>query len=543
MRLRSNRTHQCLTTATPWQSWTCLRLRSPSSQTCCFYGKNLMDQKRPKVYASRTCLMFRRMDRVRMEPHGEDTESRLQELALRWFTETQAPLILHDGNFPSWFQGFITRRDAEAQLWDKPLGCFLIRLSEKAIGYILSYRGRDRCRHFVINQNKTGQFIVSGDTETHDNLTDLIEYYRSSPIEPFDEYLTSSCSEQTSSSEIYDVVQIHLKEKPMVSVEAVRSIWNQRTGQATEQPPVLPPKSVYRKLTSPASFDVPSPPQAVPPVPKRDTPLTNSVSVSTLDGASVQHSQVLYAKLQKNRANQKTRPPLIKESVSADSDGGPHPKGPKPSSPQVPGVVYSELSLENCRSKSLPLLDTCAEDRHSYRLSGPPELSPNTSKKAPSQTYSLLDQQVKIRPPASSSSLDALCNNPLYHMATRPCDSYDDQRVPCSRVPGQTEPWAPAPVQDDRTYAEVPQDPLPCHFLDDNTYELIPDQGFKTTPLDNNTYEQIPDQGFKKAPRVFAADEDKTYETLKDMQHRHPESSWGIKSDKWRRFFPQYKKK
>ncbi|XP_036391461.1 SH2 domain-containing protein 7 [Megalops cyprinoides] len=479
-------------------------------------------------------------DRVRMESHVEDTESRLRELALRWFTETQAPLILHDGNFPSWFQGFITRKDAEAQLWDKPLGCFLIRLSEKAIGYILSYRGRDRCRHFVINQNKTGQFIVSGDTEIHDNLTDLIEYYRSSPIEPFDEYLTSSCSE-SSSSEIYDVVQIQLQEKPRVSVEAVRSLWNQRTEQAPEQPPALPPKSVYRKLTSPASFDAPSPPQAVPLVPKRDTPLTNSMSVSTLDGASDRHSQVLYAKLQKNRANQKTRPPLIKESVSADNDGGPHPKGPKPSSPEVPGVVYSELSLENCRSKSLPLLDNCAEDNHSYRLSSPPKLSPNTSKKATSQTYSLLDQQVNLRPPASSNSLDALCNNPLYHMATRPCDTYDDQ-VPCGIAPRKTEPTrAPTPMQDDRTYAEVPQDPLPCHFLDDNTYELIPDQGFKTTPLDNNTYEQIPDKGFKKPPRVFAADEDKTYETLKDMHRRHTESSWGIKVGP-AKIFPKHSK-
>lgn len=56
-------------------------------------------------------------------------------------------------------------------------------------------RGRDRCRHFVINQNKEGQFIVTGDTEMHDSLTSLIEYYKTSPIEPFGEYLTVSCFE------------------------------------------------------------------------------------------------------------------------------------------------------------------------------------------------------------------------------------------------------------------------------------------------------------------------------------------------------------
>nr|XP_046208016.1 SH2 domain-containing protein 7-like [Oncorhynchus gorbuscha] len=80
-------------------------------------------------------------------------------------------------------------------LRDKELGCFLIRLSDKAMGYILSYRGRDRCRHFVINQSKSGQFIVSGDTEEHETLGELIEHYKTSPIEPFREYLTCSCLE------------------------------------------------------------------------------------------------------------------------------------------------------------------------------------------------------------------------------------------------------------------------------------------------------------------------------------------------------------
>lgn len=36
--------------------------------------------------------------------------AKLQELALRWFMETQAPLILQDGALPPWFHGFITRK-------------------------------------------------------------------------------------------------------------------------------------------------------------------------------------------------------------------------------------------------------------------------------------------------------------------------------------------------------------------------------------------------------------------------------------------------
>nr|XP_045052389.2 SH2 domain-containing protein 7 isoform X2 [Desmodus rotundus] len=65
--------------------------------------------------------------------------AQLQELALRWFMETQAPLILHHGALPPWFHGFITRKQAEQLLGDKALGSFLIRLSDRATGYILSY--------------------------------------------------------------------------------------------------------------------------------------------------------------------------------------------------------------------------------------------------------------------------------------------------------------------------------------------------------------------------------------------------------------------
>lgn len=42
--------------------------------------------------------------------HTEASEGGLKELVLRWFMETQAPLILHNGSFPDWFQGFAARK-------------------------------------------------------------------------------------------------------------------------------------------------------------------------------------------------------------------------------------------------------------------------------------------------------------------------------------------------------------------------------------------------------------------------------------------------
>lgn len=36
--------------------------------------------------------------------------AKLQDLALKWFMETQAPSILQNGALPPWFHGFVTRK-------------------------------------------------------------------------------------------------------------------------------------------------------------------------------------------------------------------------------------------------------------------------------------------------------------------------------------------------------------------------------------------------------------------------------------------------
>ncbi|XP_036590319.1 SH2 domain-containing protein 7 [Trichosurus vulpecula] len=133
----------------------------------------------------------------------------LRDIAIRWFMETQAPLILQDGTLPEWFHGFITRKQAEELLRDKPVGCFLIRLSDKAMGYILSYRGYDRCRHFVISQLQNRKYIISGDTCNHPTLTALISYYQEAKIEPFGESLTTACP-WPKENNLYDAISHNL---------------------------------------------------------------------------------------------------------------------------------------------------------------------------------------------------------------------------------------------------------------------------------------------------------------------------------------------
>nr|XP_057934011.1 hematopoietic SH2 domain-containing protein [Doryrhamphus excisus] len=232
------------------------------------------------------------------------SEGGLKDLVARWFIGTQAPLVLQNGNFPDWFQGFTARKHAEDLLQDKALGSFLIRLSDKAIGYVLSYKGLGRCRHFVITQNQDGRFVVAGDFHTYDSITKLIEHYKVSPIQPFGEYLTSSCHE-ANTSELYDVVNFSSKGKSGVSVQALRSRWdrnnadmtgnNQRIQQHTGgvhgivQPPALPPKSQNRKLTGTVSVDAISQPPAVP---KRGAPFAFSLSASQGSDASHIRSQL-----------------------------------------------------------------------------------------------------------------------------------------------------------------------------------------------------------------------------------------------------------
>uniref|UniRef100_A0A7N6AP11 SH2 domain-containing protein n=1 Tax=Anabas testudineus TaxID=64144 RepID=A0A7N6AP11_ANATE len=168
-----------------------------------------------------------------------------------------------------------TQEDTEDLLKDKALGCFLIRLSEKAIGYILSYKGHDRCRHFVITQNHSGQFVIAGDSQTYHSLTELIEHYKVSPIQPFGECLTSSCYE-VRKGELYDVVNYNTKGKVGVSVQALRSLWdqknsdnsspvnNQRIQQQHDSSPVSPPslplknQGRNRKLVGTVSVDTTS---------------------------------------------------------------------------------------------------------------------------------------------------------------------------------------------------------------------------------------------------------------------------------------------
>lgn len=125
----------------------------------------------------------------------EGDQSQEQHDALTWFTKFQQQSVIRNGIVPEWFHGVISRKTAEERLMAKPPCYFLIRVSESRIGYTLSYRAEDRCRHFMIDVLKDGHYIIVGEKIRHRFLQDLVDFHRRTPIMPFCEVLTVPCGQ------------------------------------------------------------------------------------------------------------------------------------------------------------------------------------------------------------------------------------------------------------------------------------------------------------------------------------------------------------
>lgn len=81
-----------------------------------------------------------------------------------------------------WFHGVISRFDAEKLLIDKPLGTYLVRVSEKVWGYTISYRASDRCKHFLIDASEEQYHFFGPNQLNHNSITDLVNYHQEKPI-------------------------------------------------------------------------------------------------------------------------------------------------------------------------------------------------------------------------------------------------------------------------------------------------------------------------------------------------------------------------
>ncbi|XP_043087590.1 myosin-IIIb isoform X2 [Puntigrus tetrazona] len=144
-------------------------------------------------------LMLQPIDEERIkEKHLKKTNT------IRWFRETQVRKLTRDGGFPCWFHGMISRRQAEDLLIDRPLGCFLLRVGQSREGYTLTYRGADRCRHYMVEMQSNGKYVILGEDRAHSSLTDLVQYHSQVGIKPFMELLTLPCGQMCDQEPDYE---------------------------------------------------------------------------------------------------------------------------------------------------------------------------------------------------------------------------------------------------------------------------------------------------------------------------------------------------
>ncbi|XP_006819085.1 myosin-IIIb-like [Saccoglossus kowalevskii] len=129
-----------------------------------------------------------------------------KEASILWFKSTQSEKLKETHGFSNWFHGIITRRQAEKLLWDKQIGCYLIRVSESRFGYSLSFRVKERCKHFMIDQTRSGKYVVVGEPRVHASLSALVKYHEKTPISPFGDLLTVPCGQVEGESDYAELI-------------------------------------------------------------------------------------------------------------------------------------------------------------------------------------------------------------------------------------------------------------------------------------------------------------------------------------------------
>ncbi|NWI00610.1 SH24A protein, partial [Tichodroma muraria] len=99
-----------------------------------------------------------------------------------WFKEEQFPLragyLKTTDTIAPWFHGILTSKKAEELLNKTVSGSFLIRVSEKIKGYVLSYRSVEGCKHFLIDASSDSYSFLGVDQLQHATLADLVDYHK-----------------------------------------------------------------------------------------------------------------------------------------------------------------------------------------------------------------------------------------------------------------------------------------------------------------------------------------------------------------------------
>jgi hypothetical protein len=110
------------------------------------------------------------------------TEAELKrDATIAWWKAKEQPRGAgqdYSGTFLPWFHGPIDRKETERLLKPRKVGCFLVRVSENRFGYTLSYRTKDRCKHFMVEQDTRGRYALVGIEKICNSLNELINWFQ-----------------------------------------------------------------------------------------------------------------------------------------------------------------------------------------------------------------------------------------------------------------------------------------------------------------------------------------------------------------------------
>lgn len=136
--------------------------------------------------------------------------SSTHESIIRWFKEEQ--LHLRAGfekstdRIAPWFHGLLTTKKAEELLTGSAPGSFLIRVSEKIKGYVLSFLSAEGCKHFLIDASGDSYSFLGVDQLQHSTLADLVDYHKDEPITSLGrELLRYPCGQQGQEPDYLDL--------------------------------------------------------------------------------------------------------------------------------------------------------------------------------------------------------------------------------------------------------------------------------------------------------------------------------------------------
>lgn len=133
-----------------------------------------------------------------------------REHIIRWFKEEQLPLRAgfqrDQSRIATWFHGIISREQAEELLSGGEPGLFLVRVSERIFGYVLSYRFKDGIKHLLIDSSENC-YMLLGDQIKFSSLSELVEYHQVEPLSSSEgeEFLLQACGQRSSTADYADL--------------------------------------------------------------------------------------------------------------------------------------------------------------------------------------------------------------------------------------------------------------------------------------------------------------------------------------------------